>query len=279
MDTVAIVGVGLIGGSFALALRQAGFAGRILGVSSPTTLRRAVEFGAIDAGMELAEAVGQADLIYLAPPIRELLGILPALNASVKPSALITDAGSTKQAIVTRAHATITRCQFLGGHPLAGKESRGVENADADLFQGRVYVLTPNSASDLQTPAAANLLQWIERIGARPIVLEAGLHDRTVALTSHLPQLTSTALAALLSREGGETRAVFGPGLLDSTRLALSSWDVWAPVFETNCGEIDQALGRFIALLQELRNQLPNARGYFEESNRYAGQLHNRGSD
>ena len=121
MRTVAIFGVGLIGGSFALALRRAGFQGKILGVSSAATLERAVSLGVIDAGAALAEAAGQADLLYLAQPISRFLEILPELNLWVRPDALITDAGSTKAAIVQKAAVSVTRCQFLGGHPLAGK--------------------------------------------------------------------------------------------------------------------------------------------------------------
>src|SRR5450755_4043809 len=135
MDTVAIIGVGLIGGSFGLALKQAGFRGTILGVSSEATIRAAIERGAIDRGATLEQAARAADLLYLAQPIGRILDTLHHLDPLVRPEALITDAGSTKHAIVTAAQKLVHRCQFLGGHPLAGKEKRGAAEADADLFR------------------------------------------------------------------------------------------------------------------------------------------------
>src|SRR5437868_6705522 len=141
--TVAIVGVGLIGGSFGLALRKFGFRGEILGVTSERTIAEAVERGAIDRGLSLGEAAGQADLIYLAQPIGRIMDTLRRLDPLVKEGALITDAGSTKSAIVSLARQVIHRCLFLGGHPMAGKEKRGVAEADPDIFQGRTWVLTP----------------------------------------------------------------------------------------------------------------------------------------
>ncbi|HSV13378.1 MAG TPA: prephenate dehydrogenase/arogenate dehydrogenase family protein, partial [Tepidisphaeraceae bacterium] len=135
MNTVAIAGVGLIGGSFALALRKAGFQGTIIGVSSPATVQKALSLGVIDEAMPLAEAVSAADLVYLAQPISQILETLDVLDTD----ALVTDAGSTKAVICDRARRLK---RFVGGHPMAGKESRGVEHADADLFRGRPYVLT-----------------------------------------------------------------------------------------------------------------------------------------
>src|SRR5271157_4012722 len=141
MNTVAIFGVGLIGGSFALAIRKAGFEGRIIGVgrgvSSDDTIRAALALRVIDEALPAQEAAAQADLLYLAQPIHKIIDSLAELNLQVQPGALITDAGSTKQAIVVRASQVVSRAQFLGGHPMAGRERRGVEAAEADLFQGR----------------------------------------------------------------------------------------------------------------------------------------------
>ncbi|MDQ6760959.1 MAG: prephenate dehydrogenase [Acidobacteriota bacterium] len=256
MNTIAIYGVGLIGGSFALALRKGGFAGRILGVSSPGTLTRALENRIIDEAASPESAAQQADVLYLAQPVRAILDSLPELNKWVRPDALITDAGSTKQAIVAQAAESLMGAQFLGGHPLAGKESRGLPSADADLFRGRTYVLTPASADALATPRAREFLSWLERIGAVPTIMDAEEHDRTVALTSHLPQLGSVALAMLLAQKNCVDQGAFGPGLLDSTRLALSPYEVWADILATNSGFIDQALTAFIAVLETLRHDL-----------------------
>jgi prephenate dehydrogenase len=275
MKTVAIFGVGLIGGSFALALRRAGFSGRILGVSSPTTLHRALDLRVIDEGAPAREAAQAADLIYLSQPILRILEILPDLNDWVQPQALITDAGSTKSTIVAKARSVISRCQFLGGHPMAGREQRGVEAAEAGLFEGRPYVLTPQSQPELETRNARELLDWIARIGAFQVVLDPQEHDRIVAYTSHLPQLASTGLAALLNgREEPQSR-VFGPALVDSTRLALSSFDVWGDILATNRTPIDEALRAYIAKLEEFRQSLdsPAMRSQFERGAHLAGQI------
>src|ERR1700693_130567 len=143
MKRVAIVGTGLIGASFGLALRQAGFDGSIVGVSSARALTEAQDCGAIDRGGPLAEAVAQADLIFLSQTIGRILDTIRHLDPLVRPGALVTDAGSTKCEIVDTASQNLARCQFLGGHPMAGKERRGASAASADLFQGQTWVLTP----------------------------------------------------------------------------------------------------------------------------------------
>lgn len=258
METVAIVGVGLIGGSFGLALKKAGFSGKILGVSSEGAIRGALETGAIDEGLPLAEALSRADLVYLAQPIGRILDTIHHLDALVRPDALVTDAGSTKNAIVSLARKMIRRCQFLGGHPMAGKEKRGVEVAEAGLFEGRTYVLTPDRPVDLETPAARGFVEWLRRIGAVTVVLDAAEHDRTVSYTSHLPQLASTALAATVA--GGlpspERLRIAGPGLADMSRLALSSYELWRDILATNADSIDQALTAYINKLEDLRQNL-----------------------
>src|SRR5579864_3571921 len=204
METVAIVGVGLIGGSFGLALKKAGVGGRILGVSSPSTIEAAIQRGAIDEGLPLADAAARADLIYLAQPIGRIVDTLRRIDDFVRPGTLITDAGSTKVAIVGAARLHLRRAVFLGGHPMAGKEKRGVQDADADLFRGRTYVLTPEEPRMLESPSAAEFVEWIHRMGAQPVVLTAVDHDRIVAFTSHLPQLVATALGATVAEHAGD---------------------------------------------------------------------------
>jgi prephenate dehydrogenase len=278
METVAIFGVGLIGGSFALAIRKAGFTGRIIGVSSDHTIRTALALRVIDEALPASAAAAQADLLYLAQPIHTILDSMAELDAAVKPHALITDAGSTKQAIVQRASEVISRVQFLGGHPMAGRERRGVEAAEADLFQGRPYVLTPQSAAELETPAAREFLSWIPRIGSYPVILEPDEHDRIVAFTSHLPQLVSTALAATLDHRPEPNTGVFGPALVDSTRLALSSFDIWGDIFATNRRQILVALECYIAKLQEFQEYLDRdtMRRQFDAAAHLAAQVRDR---
>jgi prephenate dehydrogenase len=257
MQTVVIAGVGLIGGSFGLALKKAGFTGTILGVSSPATLRVALDRGAItDQAVSLADAAQRADVIYLAQPIGRILDTLRHIDALVRPGTLITDAGSTKSAIVSAARQHIRRGVFLGGHPMAGKEKRGVAEADADLFRGRTYVLTPDDSHALEAPAAQELLEWIRRIGALPVTMRAAEHDRVVSFTSHLPQLAATALAATVAEQAGDRLAVAGPGLTDTTRLALSSFDLWRDILATNSGPIELALTAYIGKLEHLRDNL-----------------------
>jgi prephenate dehydrogenase len=257
-QTVAIVGVGLIGGSFGLALRKSGFSGEILGVSSDRTLAAALERGAIDRGAPLADAARQADLIFLAQPIGRILDTLHRLDPLVKEGALITDAGSTKSAIVSLAREKIHRCQFLGGHPMAGKEKRGVAEADADLFRGRTWVLTPTRENDVQTPSASAFISQIERFGALPVRMGPDQHDLVVSLTSHLPQLASTALAATVAGqlESPEYLEIAGPGLADTTRLAKSSYEIWRDILATNTDSIERALAAYIATLEHMRENL-----------------------
>jgi prephenate dehydrogenase len=277
MKSVAIVGTGLIGSSFGLALRQAGFDGPITGVSSPRAIADATAAGAIDRGAPLAEAVAQADLVFLSQTIGRILDTIRHLDPLVRPDALVTDAGSTKCEIVDLARHNIARCQFLGGHPMAGKEKRGAAEADAGLFRGRTWALTPDEPAELATPGARDFRSWIERIGARIMILDAEEHDRVVALTSHLPQLASTALAATVAeRMGGSPRwRMAGPGLEDMTRLALGSYDLWRDILATNTEHIERALAVYIQKLEHMRENLRTRQlqEEFERGAAMAGRL------
>jgi len=277
MNTVAIVGTGLIGASFGLALRRAGFEGTILGVSSEAAIADALAAGAIDRGLPLDQAVPQADLVFLSQTIGRILDSLRHLDPLVRPGALVTDAGSTKCDIVDAARQHLSRCQFLGGHPMAGKEKRGAAAAAGDLFDGRPWVLTPDEPSDLQTPAAREFRSWLNRIGARTLAMNADEHDRVVSLTSHLPQLASTALAAALEeRLGAAGRPVAaGPGLIDATRLALSSYDLWRDILATNSTHIDRALAIYIQELEHIRENLRTRQlqEEFQRAATFAGRL------
>ena len=258
MKHVAIVGTGLIGASFGLALRKAGFDGSLVGVSSPRAIAAAVAAGAVDRGAPLPEAVATADLVFLSQTIGRILDTIRHLDSLLQPGALVTDAGSTKCEIVDLARQTITRGQFLGGHPMAGKEKRGAAAADADLFRGRAWVLTPDDPAELETAPARDFAEWLGRLGARTVTLDCDQHDRMVAMMSHVPQLASTALAANLADRlpAGAKLAVAGPGLIDMTRLALSSYDLWRDILATNTEHIDRALGFYIQKLEHLRENL-----------------------
>jgi prephenate dehydrogenase len=277
MQCVAIVGTGLIGASFGLALKAAGFNGSILGVSSPAAAAEALECGAIDEVLPLEAAVPQADWVFLAQTISRILETIPRLEPLVRPTALITDAGSTKRRIVARAQAHLSRGLFLGAHPMAGKEARGARAAEATLFAGRPYLLTPEPAATGADPRVAEFVGWVRAIGARPIVLTPERHDRLVAAVSHLPQLASTAMAAALEQmpDHAEFPAVAGPGLVDSTRLALSSFEVWGDILATNADSIDACLAMLEANIARLRASLRAAslEPDFNLANRFARRL------
>jgi prephenate dehydrogenase len=274
---IAIAGVGLIGGSFALAMRKAGFSGTIAGVSSTRTLDEAESLGVIDARCTLEQAAAEYDLVYLAQPISGILRSIEAIGKFLRPDSLVTDAGSTKAVIADSARKWLRSCKFIGGHPMAGKESRGVASADADLFRGRTYVLT---GADLESPLTVEFVSWIERIGAIPVFLDAEEHDRTVALTSHVPQLLSTALGAMLAeRELSDGQwKVAGPGLTDMTRLAMSSYEIWRDILETNHEPIESALTFYIDKLIGFRENLTSQqlRVEFESSADVARRLRTR---
>jgi prephenate dehydrogenase len=259
MQTVAIVGVGLIGGSFGLALRRYGFEGELLGVSSPGTITDAIRMGAIDRGVSLEGAAEQADLIFLAQPISGILQTLSELTRRVRPDCLVTDAGSTKAEIVRTARQIPL---FVGGHPMAGKEARGVAAADAELFRDRTWVLTVNAEDMSRSAQCVDFVSWISRCGAVPLFLSPADHDRIVALTSHLPQLASTVLAATVGSEltSDQELTISGPGLRDATRLALSPWDVWRDIVGTNAVWITHALTVYIDKLTEMRENLHTQR-------------------
>lgn len=272
ISTVSVVGVGLIGGSFALAIRRLGFTGRILGVSSPSTLSRALDLGVIDQGCVLEDAVARSDLVYMAQPVTRIVDQLEQVSQLAPAHALVTDAGSTKRQIVGRARELFRgRADFVGGHPMAGKEGRGVAVAEAGLFRDALYALVPAGDSLPETPVVTMFRGWLDAMGCRQRVMTAAEHDRTVAWTSHMPQLVSTALAATLGerlKRAGDLE-VAGDGLRDMTRLAASPHGVWSAILETNADAVDEALRSFVQEVEELRAALPSDAGerHFRRAN------------
>ena len=242
--TIAVVGVGLIGGSFALAAKRAGIASRVLGVSSPGTLEKALALGIVDEGLPLEEAVPQADLVFLSATIHSIVETIPRLSGLARRNAIVTDAGSTKRVIVKAAEA-VDGMYFVGGHPMAGKEKGGVEEADPSLFGGRLWVLgTDHGVADARFD---QLQAIVKAVGAKTVLMGADEHDAAVARTSHLPQLLSTALAASLEQSfHHEAPLLAGPGLLDATRLALSPYPVWKDILDTNRDQISAAMAEYL---------------------------------
>ena len=240
---VAILGTGLIGGSFALALRKHCTDLHISGWDRPEVAHGAKSSGAFDENFsgELGPMLRDANLIFLALPIGVTLDLLPEIARAASPEALITDACSTKLRIAQAAE-DIFRQQpaplFLGGHPMAGREVAGMANADADLFRGAAYALIgPAGADAPRDPRVMAFVRLVEKIGARPLWLGAQQHDYAVGMASHLPQLVAVALASFLYDrldENGLPITVAGPGLRDSLRLAGSPYSTWRDIVLTN---------------------------------------------
>lgn len=281
IQTVSIVGVGLIGGSFGLALKKYGFRGKIIGVSSPATIEKAVARGVIDDAAPLREAVEQSDLVFLAAPVPQIIDQLPRVAAAAKDGAIVTDAGSAKAAIADTAQQVFNRkAVFIGGHPMAGKEGRGVEIADADLFRDAIWALTPSIEGQLELPAVLEFLELIRTIGARQRVMGPAEHDRIVAWTSHLPQLLSTTLARAVAEQVTDASLeVAGGGLRDMTRLAESPYEMWEGIIAANGGEIRRALEIFQDQLEGIRSALGAAEmeDAFHEANDAARKIRKRG--
>ncbi len=260
-QNVAIVGLGLIGGSWGLALKKCGLAARRVGFGRPSTVARALAANAVDEGTDnLGKAVREADLIILAAPVGAILDCIPRLKDVASPKALVTDVGSTKQLICERARESLGDAPlFLGGHPLAGKERAGVENADATLFANARYVLTPLEEGHLEDPRVKAFISLLTAFGARPQIMDPARHDRALAFLSHLPQLLSSALASLIAEESLEARLpveLAATGFRDVTRLAESPYSVWRDICLTNLENIQQALEALVGKLEFMKRHL-----------------------
>jgi prephenate dehydrogenase len=255
VNKLAIVGAGLIGGSFALALKQAGAVSEVLGVGrNPARLTVARELGLIDHVADWAEA-GQADCILLALPVGETGPVLKQLAPHLKPGAIVTDAGSTKLNVIEAARAALgTRfTDFVPGHPIAGSEQSGPGAAQADLYQGKKVVLTPQA--DTHADALATVRALWEAAGAQVETLDAALHDRVFAAVSHLPHLAAFALVdELAQRADGDVFFRFAAsGFRDFTRIAGSSPEMWRDIALANRDALLVELDAYLAALQALR--------------------------
>jgi prephenate dehydrogenase len=282
ISRVTILGTGLIGGSFALALRKYTTAMHISGWDRPEVVREAQGRGAVDECFsgELAPALQSSDLIYIALPIAATIDLLPEIARHAPTHALVTDACSTKVRIAQAAAELFPGEKgplFLGGHPMAGRELPGMANANADLFRENTYALIANSSepvvAGLQTrsvspasevapsldPRISAFVKILEKIGARPLWLGAPQHDYAVGLASHLPQLAAVALAGFLYDrldENGLPITLAGPGLRDSLRLAGSPYSTWRDIVLTNQEVLSAALDLFARRLDDLREKL-----------------------
>jgi prephenate dehydrogenase len=272
---IAIVGLGLIGGSIAFGARRAWPSVHVVGIDRQAILDEAIARRAIhDADLDITGVTG-ADLIVLAAPVRQNLDLLHQVLAHAADGAVITDVGGTKRAIVQAAESIGERVTFVGGHPLGGGARGGFEFATAGIFSRRPWIFTPTQT----TPAYATsrLFAFARGLGAMPSTMPAPEHDRLLAFLSHLPQLTVSALMQVvgsIAMEKGLTLA--GQGLVDSTRLASSPASVWRDVCATNADAIAAALDLMIERLTELRADLEHGGAIdaiFDEAGRWRAEL------
>jgi len=279
---VAIVGTGLIGGSFALALRKNFPDSVVVGWDKTQVLRHALERGAIhEAIPDLTLAVAGADLVYVALPVGHTIELLPEIARLASPNALVTDASSTKRSVCAVAAESFHEggAHFLGGHPMAGKEISGIAAADATLFRGSKYALICASAKEKiikeRELRVAGFVALIEKLGAEPVWLEAEAHDRAAAVVSHLPQLLSVALAGVVRSQTDETGlpiTLAGRGLRDALRLAGSPYSVWRDIILTNSDNLERVLDQMIQALEQVRSDLRTRA--LEEEFSAAGELY-----
>jgi len=250
-QSVAIAGVGLIGGSIALGVRDRWPSVRVYGVDRPAVLAHATGGGALDQGVASVEELPAVDLMILAAPVRQNARLLTELLERLRDATVVTDVGGTKRDILKAARAAGAPKRFVGGHPIGGAEQGGFGFARPDLFKGRPWILTPH-ADDAE--AVERLSRFAAGLGARPMTMDADEHDRVMAFVSHLPQLATSALMEVVGAAvQSEGLRVAGRGLVDSTRLASSPAAMWKDVCVTNADAIRTGLDLLIDRLGDLR--------------------------
>jgi prephenate dehydrogenase len=254
LGCVAIVGVGLIGGSIGLALRQRNLADKVIGIGRrQETLRVARRVGAVtNTSIDLPKGVADAELVIVCTPVGRIVDHVRQVAANCREGALITDAGSAKRAIVDALDDGLPRgCRFLGGHPLAGSEKAGPSHADANLFEGRIAIVTPTRntrAEDFDL-----LEQFWSSLGSMVVQMTAEEHDQTLALTSHLPHAVAAVLATMVPES---LFRLAGSGFLDSTRIAAGEPEMWLQIFLQNRGNLLSALEAYETKLKAFANAL-----------------------
>jgi len=256
-ERVTIAGVGLIGGSLALAARAAGLIGEVVGYGrTEANLRTAQRRGIVDRySLEAAEAARGADLLLLAVPVKASGAVARACAQTLRPGAVVSDVGSVKQAVVEQVEAVLpVEFSFVGAHPIAGTEHSGAAAAFAELFQGSRCILTPGRRA---TPeAVAKIRSLWEGVGMRVDEMDAARHDRVLAWVSHLPHaIAFSAVTALLDADPGLEQFA-GSSFRDLTRVAASSAEMWSDIFLDNAAQVDAAIAQFIAALEAFRHTI-----------------------
>lgn len=259
VDTLAIVGVGLIGGSFAAACREAGLVKRILGAGRrPETLATALELGLIDEAVSLKEAAERADLIFIAAPVGAFATIFSELAPWLKAGSLLTDGGSTKQNVVDAARLGLKDRigQFVPSHPMAGSHEKGPQAADANLYKGRRVILTPLPENDSKSVELIRNI-W-QGCGAKVVSLEPAQHDKAVAAVSHMPHwIAALFMQHIIQSEDVETKLqTAGTGFRDFTRVAQGSGEMWRDIFIANRSAMLSEIAAFRKVLDRAEQAL-----------------------
>jgi len=260
---ITIIGVGLIGGSLGLALKEKKPNFKIAGIDKQAIIEKAITRGAIDEGtVNLEEGIKEADVVILATPVKVILDLLPQINPFLKKGCIVTDVGSTKGQIVKRAEKVLSKdIFFIGGHSIAGSEEYGVESAKPLLFQDKTYILTPTNKSNLVALEKISLL--VKMIGAKELMLDPLEHDRIVSAVSHLPQIIAVSLIntigelALRGSNNNYFKAV-GGGFKDMTRIASSPYKIWEDICNTNQENILEMIQKFRNYLDVIEEKLKN---------------------
>lgn len=257
---LTIFGVGLIGGSFALAAREAGLAERITGCGDAKFLAAALSHKVIDGIDEAFEKgeISDADFIYLAAPVGAIVDFLRDKGSLIKAGAIVTDAGSAKREICKVARESLpANVHFVGGHPMAGSHKVGVEFANSELFKKAPYAIVVEDAAQASSEAVQKIISVVKALGSRVVQLTAAEHDEIAARISHAPQMISIALAnAVAKSKNAQALQLAGTGFGDMTRIARSSWSVWEDIVKANRYEIAAALAEVILELQAARDSI-----------------------
>ncbi|MCA9029373.1 MAG: prephenate dehydrogenase [Planctomycetaceae bacterium] len=250
-DTLAIVGVGLMGGSLALAAKQSGLAKRVIGLGrTQSKLDSAVELGILDAGTTSVAELAEAQFIVVCTPVDRIVADVQSVMNVVGQHAVVTDVGSVKQPVCDVLGTQFPR-QFVGSHPLAGSEKGGFQHSEADLYRGRRCVVTPMLDTSEQTTEIVE--QFWTTLGMDVQRMSADEHDRILAVTSHLPHVAAAALASLLTEHEAPFAAT---GFRDTTRVAHGEPDLWTAILQQNSGHVHQEIGRLIDELAQYKQAL-----------------------
>ncbi len=254
---LAIIGVGLIGGSLGLCLKRAlGDGIYITGLCrTERSMQHAVKCGAVDyASADLAEVVGDADIVFLSPPVLQIVPMVQRLLPYLSPHTILTDAGSTKGYVWQHLREILPETvYYIAGHPMTGKEKSGVDAADPDLFRGKAYVIIEDTGAPREV--YRKLLDLLRYTEANFVPMEIAQHDRCAAVISHVPHVAAAALVTLLNRSGDDLEScikLIGGGFKDTTRIASSNADMWADICMTNGGEIARNLRQLQEILGEV---------------------------